>query len=83
MSKSKIKSPCTQEELVETLRWMLRDSGLTQKEFAAKIGISFQLLSQILIGNRSVVNPQMLRFLAPRGKRWEQRDMFYLITDSR
>ncbi len=47
----------------EALRWALDKSGLTQKEFAAAIGKSPSLVSEMLAGTRNAT-PQVIREMA-------------------
>lgn len=62
------------------LRQMLRDrqGALTLGQFSAEIGISLQFLSQIYLGDRSVGNELVLRYLAPRGKMFVAETVWHL-----
>ena len=53
----------TREEVVKLIRQ--RMGTHTQEEFAAQVGISYQLLSNILIGSRSP-GQKILKFLKLR-----------------
>lgn len=68
----------TADELVQALKD--RQAGLTLKQYAAEIGISFQLLSQILNGTRSVGNDKVLAYLAPKGHVYIHRDQWFLVA---
>lgn len=72
-----MKTTYTPEELVELLRQ--RQGNLTLKQFAAEIGLSFQFVSDVLRGTRSVGNDLILEYLAPKGKRFDHRDTFVLV----
>ena len=63
------------------LREMLRDriGGLTQQQAAKEIGISYQLLSQVLKGDRSVGNSEVLKYLAPKGRFFRHHDVWELV----
>lgn len=50
----------TREEVVKLIRQRMGTN--TQEEFAAQVGISYQLLSNILIGSRSP-GQKILKFL--------------------
>ena len=65
------------------LREMLRDriGGLTQQQAAKEIGISYQLLSQVLKGDRSVGNSEVLKYLAPKGKKFVHHDCWELVEE--
>ena len=65
------------------LREMLRDriGGLTQQQAAKEIGISYQLLSQVLKGDRSVGNELVLKYLAPKGKKFVHHDCWTLVDE--
>ena len=71
------KTPYTAEELRELLK--SRQSGLTLKLFASEVGCSFQMLSQIMNGQRSVANEQVLNYLAPKGMKFVREDVYYLV----
>jgi len=79
MSNKPTPAPYTAGEL----RQMLKDrqGGMTQVQFANEIGISMQLLSQIFKGDRSVGNDLVLKYLAPRGKRFVHSDCWHLIDE--
>lgn len=65
------------EEMVDLLK--ARQAGMTQRQFAAEIGISMQLLSEIYSGNRSVGNAKVLEYLAGKGKEFIHRDVWVLV----
>lgn len=67
----------TAGELVEMLK--LRQGGLSQMAFAAEIGLSMQMLSNIYAGDRSVGNEKVLAYLAPNGKEFRHRDTWILV----
>lgn len=67
----------TEEELVMLLKD--RQAGMTQTELAAEIGISFQMLSDIFRGTRSVGNELVLKYLAPRDKKFVHEDVWHLV----
>lgn len=69
----------TAQELVDQLK--MRQGGMTLKQYADEIGISFQLLGQILQGTRSVGNEKVLDFLAPKGKHYLHRDQWLLVPE--
>lgn len=70
----------TAQELVDLLK--ARQGGLTLKQYADEIGISFQLLAQILQGQRSVGNEKVLAYLAPKGKHYLHRDQWLLVPET-
>lgn len=67
----------TAEELVQILKD--RQSGQTLQQFAAEIGLSFQMVSQVLNQTRSVGNEKVLDYLAPKGKKFVHQDVWYLV----
>lgn len=63
---------------------------MTLVEFAREIGISMQMLSQILLGDgtlaagrRSVNNDKVLAYLSPPGSHFERRDVYYLVRNGK
>ena len=76
----KPETPYTSEELVQMLRD--RQGGATQIQFAAEIGISNTLLSDIYLGRRSIGNDKILAYLAPKGKEFRHRDCWFLVSKS-
>lgn len=68
----------TADELVQILKY--RQCGRTLQVYAEEIHISFQLLSQILNGTRSVGNQNVLDYLAPHGKQFVHKDQWELIS---
>ncbi len=66
----------TSEELVSMLKD--RQGVMTQVQFAAELQISFQLLSQILKGDRSVGNENVLKYLAGPKKKFVHEDVWHL-----
>lgn len=69
----------TSEEIIDLLKQ--RQGGITQDQFAKEIGCSPQLLNNIYNGRRSPCNDQILRYLAPRGKRFEEVIVWRLVGD--
>jgi len=67
----------TEEELVMLLKD--RQAGMTQMELAADIGISFQMLSDIFRGTRSVGCDKVLAYLAPRGRKFVEEKVWHLV----
>lgn len=67
----------TDAELAELLRQ--KRGHLSLKEHAAEIGCSYQLLSDIDRGSRSVVNEKILGYLAPEGRKFEHREFWELV----
>lgn len=67
----------TADELRQALRD--RQGGFGLAQYAAEIGISVPLLSQILGGTRSVGNEKVLAFLAPKGMIYVHRDQWLLV----
>ena len=65
------------------LRQLLRDrqGGLSQKQFAAELGLSEQMLSNIYKAERSVGNDLVLAYLAPRGRKFIHADVWFLMDD--
>ena len=72
-------SPYTAEELVSLLKD--RQGVMTQVQFAAELQISFQLLSQVYKGDRSVSNEKILAYLAPKGKKFVERKVWDLVSE--
>ena len=70
-------TPYTEEELRDALRD--RQAGQTLQQFAAEVGISFQFLSQILNGTRSVNNERVLEFLAPPKMKYVKEAVYILL----
>jgi transcriptional regulator with XRE-family HTH domain len=68
----------TSDELLQMLRD--RQGGLTQLQYAEEIGISFQMLSQVYKGERSVGCERILAYLAPKGKRFVEEKVWHLIN---
>jgi len=68
----------TADELVQILKD--RQCGRTLQVYAEEIQISFQLLSQILNGTRSVGNQHVLAYLAPKGKQFVHNDQWQLVS---
>lgn len=71
-------TPYTEEELRDALRD--RQAGQTLQQFAAEVGISFQFLSQILNGTRSVNNERVLEFLAPPKMKYVKEAVYHLVA---
>ncbi len=67
----------TEEELTQALRD--RQAGRTLKEYAEEISLSFQMLSQVLNGSRSISNEKVLEFLAPRGMKYVKKNVYELV----
>jgi transcriptional regulator with XRE-family HTH domain len=67
--------------IADELRQALKDrqGGLTLQQYAAEIGLSFQMLSQILNGSRSPGNQKVLDYLAPKGYAYVHRDQWLLM----
>ena len=72
----KPETPYTSTELVDLLKQ--RQGGSSQIMYAKEIGISFQLLSDIYLGKRSVGNQLVLQYLAPEGKKFVRQDVWHL-----
>lgn len=79
MSNKPTPDPYTASELRDMLKD--RQGGMTQVQFATEIGISMQLLSQIFKGDRSVGNDLVLKYLAPKGKKFVHHDCWTLVED--
>lgn len=73
----KPETPYTSTELVDLLKQ--RQGGLSQIAYAAEIGISMQLLSDVYLGKRSVGNEKILAYLAPKDKTFIRRDCWFLV----
>lgn len=76
-----MKKSYTDAELVALLKE--RIGGKTLVEWSAEVGISFQLASDILRGRRSVGNPKVLEFLAPKGRMFVHEDCYRLVAKGR
>ncbi len=74
----KPETPYTAEELVQMLKD--RQGGLSQTAYAAEIGISFQMLSDVYLGKRGVGNDKILAYLAPKGKEFRHGDCWFLVA---
>jgi len=72
-------TPYTSEELVDMLKARMGESS--QTIIAAEIGISNRLLSDILRGERAIVNELVLKWLAGPKKKFVHRDCWYLEPD--
>jgi transcriptional regulator with XRE-family HTH domain len=72
-------APYTARELREMLKD--RQGGQTQVQFANEIGISMQLLSQIYKGDRSPGNELVLKYLAPKGKKFVHHGCWTLVEE--
>jgi transcriptional regulator with XRE-family HTH domain len=68
------------DELLQALKD--RQGGYSLAQYAAEIGISGPMLSQILGGTRSIGNEKVLEFLAPRGMVYVHRDQWLLLPKS-
>ena len=80
-----MKSEYTPAELVELLKQ--KQGVMTLKVFAEEIGISTQMLSQILLGDgtmangrRSVGNDKVLAYLSPPGSRLVREDRYFVVA---
>lgn len=83
-----MKSEYTPQELVELLKQ--KQGTMTLAAYATEIGVSMQLLSQILLGDgtfgngrRSVNNDKVLNYLAPRGSHFERSDVYRLVKNGK
>lgn len=72
-------APYTAEELVELLRQ--RKGGLSVPQYAREIGMSVSMLGNILGGFRSPGNEAVLKYLAPRGKKFEEKTIWFLVDE--
>jgi len=79
MAKPPVPAAYTSEELVALLRD--RMGTMTQQQFAAELGISYQLLSQILKGDRSVGNDLVLKYLAGPKKKFVEERVWHLVPE--
>lgn len=73
-----MKTEFTEAELIALLKE--RIGGKTLKEAAADIGCSFQMVSDVLQGRRSVGNENILAYLAPKGKTFVHEDRYRLVA---
>ncbi len=80
-----MKTEYTPAELVELLKQ--KQGTLTLAAYANEIGISMQMLSQILLGDgtmangrRSVGNEKVLEYLAPPGREFVRVDRYFVVA---
>ena len=73
--------PCLNPHQRHTRQEKDRQGGQTQVQFANEIGISMQLLSQIYKGDRSPGNELVLKYLAPKGKKFVHHGCWTLVEE--
>ena len=69
--------PYTASELVQMLKD--RQGGLTQQQYAVEIGVSPQFLSNVYNGIRSPGCEEILKYLAPRNKKFIEQIVWELV----